>query len=132
MGVFLKKNVVEVAGKALKENITALGPRVLPVGELIKCARDKSYVPDFKKVGEGGRKDEGLARAARRARAAPHRPHPSCLPSVQAFEHFLLHTGGRGVRQHERMRICRVGMERAGQNDIPRLVSQLHQLGRRR
>ena len=63
MGVFLRKNVVEVAGKALKENITALGPRVLPITELIKCARDKSYVPDFTK----------------------------------AFEHFLLHTGGRGV-----------------------------------
>ena len=36
---------------------------MLPWGELLKAARDKSYVPDFKK----------------------------------AFEHFLLHTGGRGV-----------------------------------
>ena len=63
MGVFLRKNVVEVAGRALKANITALGPRVLPVTELLKCARNKAYVPDFKK----------------------------------AFEHFLLHTGGRGV-----------------------------------
>jgi 3-ketoacyl-CoA synthase len=63
MGVFLRKNVVEVAGRSLKENVTRLAPRVLPWSELIKCARDKSYVPDFKK----------------------------------AFEHFLLHTGGRGV-----------------------------------
>ena len=62
-GVFLRKNVVAVAGRALKANITSLGPKVLPWGELLKAARDKSYVPDFKK----------------------------------AFEHFLLHTGGRGV-----------------------------------
>jgi len=63
MGVFLRKNVVAVAGRALKANITRLAPMVLPWSELVKCARDKSYAPDFK----------------------------------TAFNHFLLHTGGRGV-----------------------------------
>lgn len=62
-GVFLRKNVIQVAGRALKANITALAPRVLPYAELARCALDRTYRPDFSK----------------------------------RFEHFLLHTGGRGV-----------------------------------
>ena len=34
-GVFLRKNVIEVAGRALKTNITALAPRILPYSELV-------------------------------------------------------------------------------------------------
>jgi len=103
MGVFLKKNVVEVAGKALKENITALGPRVLPVGELIKCARDKSYVPDFKKVGvEGRRKEEGLARAARRARGGAASTPPLFSPLAAGFR--ALFAPHRRPRRHRRAR----------------------------
>ncbi len=34
-GVFLRKNVIEVAGRALKTNITALAPRVLPWSQLV-------------------------------------------------------------------------------------------------
>lgn len=48
---------------ALRTNIAALAPWVLPLGEMIKCAMDKTYVPNFK----------------------------------LAFEHFLIHTGGRAV-----------------------------------
>jgi 3-ketoacyl-CoA synthase len=50
MGVFLRKNVVAVAGRALKANITRLAPLVLPWSELVKCARDKAYAPDFSKA----------------------------------------------------------------------------------
>ena len=34
-GVFLRKNVIEVAGRALRHNITALAPRILPYSELV-------------------------------------------------------------------------------------------------
>lgn len=35
-GVFLRKNVIEVAGRALRTNITHLAPRILPWMELVK------------------------------------------------------------------------------------------------
>ena len=34
-GVFLRKNVIAVAGRALKTNITSLAPRVFPIYELV-------------------------------------------------------------------------------------------------
>lgn len=74
VGVFLSKELMSIAGHALKANITTLGPLVLPLSEQILfflnlIARKvlkikmKAYIPDFK----------------------------------QAFEHFCIHTGGRGV-----------------------------------
>lgn len=35
-GVFLRKNVIEVAGRALSHNIRELAPRVLPYMELVR------------------------------------------------------------------------------------------------
>ncbi|KAK8508685.1 hypothetical protein V6N12_032680 [Hibiscus sabdariffa] len=75
VGVLLSKDLMVVAGEALKANITALGPSVLPISEqLLFLARlflrktlkkkiVKPYVPDFK----------------------------------LAFEHFCIHAGGRSV-----------------------------------
>jgi 3-ketoacyl-CoA synthase len=34
-GVFLRRNVVNVAGRALKYNLTCLGPLVLPYSQLV-------------------------------------------------------------------------------------------------
>ena len=48
MGVFLRKNVIETAGAAMRANLTRLAPRVLPLAELAKCAADAHYVPNFK------------------------------------------------------------------------------------
>nr|CAN77062.1 hypothetical protein VITISV_038240 [Vitis vinifera] len=74
IGVSLARELMAVAGDALKTNITTLGPLVLPFSEqfmffvtlvrrkLMK-ARVKPYIPDFKK----------------------------------AFEHFCIHAGGRAV-----------------------------------
>ncbi len=73
-GVFLSKNLMKIAGHALKANITTLGPLVLPLSEQILFfanlvsrkvlgIKTKPYIPDFK----------------------------------LAFEHFCIHTGGRGV-----------------------------------
>ncbi|KAL3157470.1 Ataxin 2-like [Trebouxia sp. C0010 RCD-2024] len=74
VGVHLSKELMAIAGHALKANITTLGPLVLPISEqLIFFAnlvarkvfkmKIRGYIPDFK----------------------------------LAFEHFCIHTGGRGV-----------------------------------
>lgn len=74
IGVALSKDLMGVAGDALKTNITTLGPLVLPmseqllffatlVGRKIFKMKIKPYIPDFK----------------------------------LAFEHFCIHAGGRAV-----------------------------------
>eukprot|EP00891_Asterochloris_glomerata_P003272 jgi/Astpho2/3272/e_gw1.00053.8.1_t len=74
VGVHLSKDLMSVAGHALKANITTLGPLVLPISEQLLFfvslvarkvfkIKTRSYIPDFK----------------------------------LAFEHFCIHTGGRGV-----------------------------------
>lgn len=73
-GVSLSKDLMAIAGDALKTNITTLGPLVLPISEQLLffvtlMARKlfnpklKPYIPDFK----------------------------------MAFEHFCIHAGGRAV-----------------------------------
>ncbi|CAD6343326.1 unnamed protein product [Miscanthus lutarioriparius] len=73
-GVSLSKDLMAIAGGALKTNITTLGPLVLPVSEQLLffatlvakkllSAKMKPYIPDFK----------------------------------LAFEHFCIHAGGRAV-----------------------------------
>ncbi|CAN6313957.1 unnamed protein product [Urochloa humidicola] len=75
VGVSLSKELMSVAGDALRTNITTLGPLVLPLSEqlrflaavllrrVLQRAGAKPYVPDFK----------------------------------LALEHFCIHAGGRGV-----------------------------------
>lgn len=74
IGVSLAKELMAVAGDALKTNITTLGPLVLPFSEQfmffttlvrkkVLKAKVKPYIPDFK----------------------------------TAFEHFCIHAGGRAV-----------------------------------
>nr|AAL99199.1 putative fatty acid elongase [Tropaeolum majus] len=74
IGISLSKNLMAVAGDALKTNITTLGPLVLPmseqllffatlVGKKVFKMKLQPYIPDFK----------------------------------LAFEHFCIHAGGRAV-----------------------------------
>ena len=99
-GVSLSKDLMQVAGISLKQNITKLGPRVLPLSEQLAFAcsliarkflnvKVPAYVPDFKR----------------------------------AFEHVCIHAGGRGVldeiqkglsltdwyMEPSRMSLCRFG-----------------------
>ena len=74
-GVYLSKDLMRIAGHALKANITTLGPLVLPISEqilffanlvarkVLRLRKFRPYIPDFR----------------------------------LAFEHFCIHTGGRGV-----------------------------------
>ncbi|KXG19727.1 3-ketoacyl-CoA synthase 6 [Sorghum bicolor] len=73
-GINLSKDLMTIAGDALKANITAIGPLVLPASEQLLFAlsfiarrvlnrRVKPYLPDFR----------------------------------TAFEHFCIHAGGRAV-----------------------------------
>ncbi|KAE8720738.1 3-ketoacyl-CoA synthase 5 [Hibiscus syriacus] len=74
VGISLSKDLMAIAGDALKSNITTIGPLVLPaseqilflltlIGRKIFNPKWKPYIPDFK----------------------------------QAFEHFCIHAGGRAV-----------------------------------
>ncbi|KAJ7980287.1 3-ketoacyl-CoA synthase [Quillaja saponaria] len=77
VGVSISRNILNVAGDALKENIASLGPLVLPFSEQFRYAfslichklwtreRTRVYTPNFNK----------------------------------AFEHFCVHAGGRAVIQ---------------------------------
>ncbi|KAM0964665.1 hypothetical protein ACFX13_021069 [Malus domestica] len=74
VGISLSKDLMAIAGEALKSNITTIGPLVLPaseqllflitlIGRKILNPKWKPYIPDFR----------------------------------QAFEHFCIHAGGRAV-----------------------------------
>jgi 3-ketoacyl-CoA synthase len=76
VGVRLRKELMQVAGRALKANITRLGPRVLPLSEKLLFAADLVG----RKIGLVSKKS------------------PAYLPDFsKAFEHLCIHTGGRGV-----------------------------------
>lgn len=74
IGVELSRDLVKVAAKAMTANMTRLGPKVLPWSEKLTFALN------------------WVARVALRARIAPYVPD-----FRQAFDHFCLHAGGRGV-----------------------------------
>ena len=74
IGVELRKNLVTVAGVALQRNLTRLGPLVLPVSEMLL------YAMNWVAINILGMQVK------------------TYTPDFkQAFHHFCLHAGGRGV-----------------------------------
>nr|GME13472.1 3-ketoacyl-CoA synthase 7 [Ipomoea batatas] len=80
MGVYLSRNLLQVAGKALKTNISDLAPRVLPLSELLlyACSLLATKLP---------------------GRSPPQRKGGTTYtPNFKkSFEHFCIHAGGRAV-----------------------------------
>ncbi|KAL4536764.1 hypothetical protein Ndes2437B_g06166 [Nannochloris sp. 'desiccata'] len=73
-GVTLSKDLMRIAGGSLKANITTLGPLVLPLSEQLLFFANL---------------------VARKVMPMKMRPY---IPDFKlAFEHFCIHTGGRGV-----------------------------------
>ncbi len=73
-GVHLSKELMAIAGHSLKANITTLGPLVLPISEQLLFF---------------------INLVARKVFKVKTRPY---IPDFKlAFEHFCIHTGGRGV-----------------------------------
>ncbi|CAL5037953.1 unnamed protein product [Urochloa decumbens] len=74
VGINLSKDLMTIAGNALKANITAIGPLVLPASEQLLFA---------------------LSFIARKVLSGRFRPY---IPDFRtAFEHFCIHAGGRAV-----------------------------------
>jgi 3-ketoacyl-CoA synthase len=76
VGVKLDKNLMKVAGEALKRNIQVLGTVALPLSEQIKYLWNQFLRGNFKK----------------------HKDKPAYVPDFKkAFQHYCIHAGGRGV-----------------------------------
>ncbi|KAK4416568.1 3-ketoacyl-CoA synthase 6 [Sesamum alatum] len=99
VGINLSKDLMVVAGEALKSNITIIGPLVLPaseqllflftlIGRKLFNSKWKPYIPDFK----------------------------------QAFEHFCIHAGGRAIIDELQKNLPAFRRARGGvQDDAPPL-----------
>ncbi|CAA7410421.1 unnamed protein product [Spirodela intermedia] len=74
VGVALSKDLVRVAGAALRRHITTLAPRVLPISELLRyaCATAVSFIFN-------------------------HKQQQHVPDFMRAFEHVCLHPGGKAV-----------------------------------
>jgi 3-ketoacyl-CoA synthase len=74
VGINLNKDLMTIAGNALKANITAMGPLVLPASEQLLFA---------------------LSFIARKVLSGKFKPY---IPDFRtAFDHFCIHAGGRAV-----------------------------------
>lgn len=84
-GVRLNKDIVQVGTRALKDNMTALGPLVLPLSEKLLFAGN--YI-----TRQLARKVKPLKGVMPAAWTKPYIPD-----FTKAFDFYCIHTGGRGI-----------------------------------
>ncbi|KAL5232514.1 hypothetical protein ABZP36_031290 [Zizania latifolia] len=101
VGVSLARELMAVAGDALKTNITTLGPLVLPLSEQLKFLQ--SLV---------------LRRVVRARGVRPYIPN-----FRRAFEHFCVHAGGRAVLEEVQRSLS------LGDGDMEPSKCTLHRFG---
>jgi 3-ketoacyl-CoA synthase len=87
VGVALSKDIVTVAGQAMKRNFTQLGPHVLPIREQVKVVFNQ-----FQQVIVGFWKKRRLPGADRLVAPRGYMPNFS-----KGIDHFCIHAGGRAV-----------------------------------
>ena len=111
-GVSLSKELVAIAGRALKTNFTLLGPYVLPVREQVRVVWSifrRAAAARINRLADsllgaaaslpfcGGAEDEALREGRRRAGRLDEKT-PIYVPDFKkAVTHFCIHAGGRAV-----------------------------------
>lgn len=85
LGVRLNKDLVKVGGQALRHNMTALGPHVLPLSEQAKFGANLV-------LRLAAKRSTRLSAALPAAWLRPYVPD-----FRKAFDFFCIHTGGRGI-----------------------------------
>jgi len=88
-GIHLSKDIIQIAGKALKQNLTIMGPHVLPMREQVKVLWSLVFA----------RVCSGVRKLAEKQGWQIH--VPKIAPYVPDFKtgihHFCIHAGGRAV-----------------------------------
>merc|ERR1712083_1024227 len=83
-GVCLSKQIVAVAARAMKHNLTRLAPRVLPMSELAWIVANRFAI--------------FLCSKAKQAGFVGMEPPKAYVPNfTKAVDHFCIHAGGRAV-----------------------------------
>jgi 3-ketoacyl-CoA synthase len=82
--VALSKEIVNVAGRAMKANFTQLGSHVLPVSEKVKVVRSRITA-------------SVLSRARKLGLTSMSQPRSYVPDFTKAVDHFCIHAGGRAV-----------------------------------
>eukprot|EP00879_Flechtneria_rotunda_P000401 GHRR01000495.1.p1 GENE.GHRR01000495.1~~GHRR01000495.1.p1 ORF type:complete len:487 (+),score=167.61 GHRR01000495.1:833-2293(+) len=85
VGVRLNKDIVQVGTRALKDNMTALGPLVLPISEQLTFAANMATRQLAKAV-------KPLKKIMPKSWTKPYIPD-----FKKAFDFYCIHTGGRGI-----------------------------------
>mmetsp|Transcript_15144 Transcript_15144/g.34981 ORF Transcript_15144/g.34981 Transcript_15144/m.34981 type:complete len:537 (-) Transcript_15144:76-1686(-) len=91
-GVRLSKQIVKVAGRAMEQNFTALGPYVLPVSEIWKVAKATVARPVSKLLRAFFEKNGMTSVVAMIPLVKPYIPD-----FKRGIDHFCIHAGGRAV-----------------------------------
>jgi len=84
-GVALSKDIVSVAGQAMKHNFVQLGPYVLPIREQVRVVLNRVLITIVQKV----KKSDGFEWLK-----APRAYTPNFAKGI---DHFCIHAGGRAV-----------------------------------